>query len=99
MSDEKQTLREQDSQRLYDFKNEETEQEYFREKEGLTKETVLRVSEEKRDPSWMRDFSSPKRASSPCTSMTTEPSGMFFTQPVKPSSCATPWTNTRKPTP
>ena len=56
MSDEKKALREQDSQRLYDFKNEETEREYFREKEGLTKETVLRVSEEKRDPAWMRDF-------------------------------------------
>ena len=56
MSDEKKALREQDSQRLYDFKNEETEGEYFREKEGLTKETVLRVSDEKRDPQWMRDF-------------------------------------------
>ena len=56
MSDEKKALREQDSQRLYDFKNEETERDYFREKEGLTKETVLRVSEEKRDPAWMRDF-------------------------------------------
>ena len=50
MPDEKQALREQDSQRLYDFKNEESSQDYFREKEGLTKETVLRVSEEKRDP-------------------------------------------------
>ena len=56
MSDEKKALREQDSQRLYDFKNEETEQDFFREKEGLTKETVLRVSDEKRDPQWMRDF-------------------------------------------
>ena len=56
MPDEKQALREQDSQRLYDFKNEETEGEYFREKEGLTKETVLRVSDEKRDPLWMREF-------------------------------------------
>ena len=56
MSDEKKALREQDSQRLYDFKNEEREDEYFREKEGLTKETVLRVSDEKRDPQWMRDF-------------------------------------------
>ena len=56
MPDEKQALREQDSQRLYDFKNEESSQDYFREKEGLTKETVLRVSEEKRDPGWMREF-------------------------------------------
>ncbi|MBR0164103.1 MAG: Fe-S cluster assembly protein SufB [Lachnospiraceae bacterium] len=56
MSDEKEALRRQDSQSMYDFKNEESDADFFREKEGLTKEIVLRVSAEKRDPAWMREF-------------------------------------------
>ena len=41
---------------MYDFRNEENSEEYFREEAGLTREIVLRVSEEKNDPAWMRDF-------------------------------------------
>ena len=41
---------------LYDFKDIENEQDFYRMQEGLTEETVLKVSEEKDDPEWMREF-------------------------------------------
>jgi Fe-S cluster assembly protein SufB len=41
---------------LYDFKDVENEKDFYRMAEGLTEETVLKVSEEKNDPEWMRDF-------------------------------------------
>ena len=41
---------------LYDFKDVESEKDFYRMAEGLTEETVLKVSEEKNDPEWMRDF-------------------------------------------
>ena len=56
MSDEKDALRAQDSQSLYDFKNEERAEEFFREEEGFTEDIILRISAEKREPDWMRDF-------------------------------------------
>ena len=55
MSDNKQLVSDIDHS-LYDFKDIENEQDFYRMKEGLDKETVLRVSEEKNDPEWMRDF-------------------------------------------
>ncbi|MBQ7425086.1 MAG: Fe-S cluster assembly protein SufB, partial [Lachnospiraceae bacterium] len=41
---------------LYDFKDIENEQDFYRMEEGLSRETVLKVSEEKNDPDWMREF-------------------------------------------
>ena len=38
----------------YDIKD--SEEGFYRVKEGLTKEIVLQISEEKHDPEWMRDF-------------------------------------------
>ncbi|MCR5650927.1 MAG: Fe-S cluster assembly protein SufB [Lachnospiraceae bacterium] len=39
---------------IYDFKD--SEEGFYRIKEGLTKEIVEKISEEKHDPEWMRDF-------------------------------------------
>lgn len=39
---------------LYDFKNEDADA--YRLEDGLTKEIVLKISEEKNDPEWMRDL-------------------------------------------
>ena len=55
MSDNKQIVADIDRS-LYDFKDVESEKDFYRMAEGLTKETVLKVSEEKNDPEWMRDF-------------------------------------------
>ena len=41
---------------VYDIKDEENDQEFFREKEGLTADIVERISREKNDPQWMHDF-------------------------------------------
>lgn len=40
---------------LYDFKDDESSG-FYRMEEGLTKEIVGQISEEKHDPSWMREF-------------------------------------------
>ena len=56
MADEKDALRSQDSQSMYDFKNEESAEHFFREEDGFTEDIVLRISAEKREPDWMRDF-------------------------------------------
>ena len=40
----------------YDFVDEESEENFYRFKEGLTEEIVLKLSEEKNDPEWMREF-------------------------------------------
>ena len=40
----------------YEFKDIETEKDFYRMEEGLDEETVLKVSAEKNDPEWMRDF-------------------------------------------
>ena len=55
MSENKKTVVEIDRS-AYDFKDIENEKEFYRLKEGLTEETVLKVSEEKNDPDWMREF-------------------------------------------
>ncbi|MBQ7678458.1 MAG: Fe-S cluster assembly protein SufB [Butyrivibrio sp.] len=41
---------------VYDIRDEEHESDFYRLEEGLTEETVRRVSEEKNDPDWMREF-------------------------------------------
>ena len=55
MSDNKQVVADIDHS-LYDFKDVENEKDFYRMEEGLTEETVLKVSEEKNDPEWMRQF-------------------------------------------
>ena len=52
---EKQTVADIDRS-LYDFRDDETGSDFYRIEEGLTKDIVLQVSEEKNDPEWMRDF-------------------------------------------
>ena len=41
---------------LYDFKDDESRGDFFREKEGITEDIVRRISEEKEEPQWMLDF-------------------------------------------
>jgi Fe-S cluster assembly protein SufB len=41
---------------VYDIKDIETDQDFYREKEGLTEDIVRHVSEEKNDPEWMLEF-------------------------------------------
>ena len=41
---------------FYDFRYEETEENTFRLESGLTPEIVQKISEEKGDPDWMREF-------------------------------------------
>ena len=41
---------------LYDFKEEESEEDFYKVDEGLTEDIVRRISEEKHDPDWMLDF-------------------------------------------
>lgn len=55
MSDNKQKVVEIDRS-AYEFKDIETEKDFYRMQEGLDEETVLKVSAEKNDPEWMRDF-------------------------------------------
>ncbi len=55
MSENKQKVVEIDRS-AYEFKDIETEKDFYRMEEGLDEETVLKVSSEKNDPEWMRDF-------------------------------------------
>ena len=41
---------------LYDFKDEEREEDFFKVDEGLTPDIVREISEAKHDPAWMLDF-------------------------------------------
>ena len=41
---------------LYDFKDEESEDKFFRMREGLTPDIVKEISQEKNDPEWMLEF-------------------------------------------
>lgn len=41
---------------FYDFRYEEKESDFYRIQSGLTKEIVEKISEEKQDPEWMREF-------------------------------------------
>ena len=53
---EEKTYVEDIDRNLYDFKNEETAENSVRFDEGLTPEIVEKISSEKGDPEWMRDF-------------------------------------------
>ena len=44
------------NQDFYDFRYDENENDFFRIKEGLNPKIIKRLSEEKGDPEWMRDF-------------------------------------------
>ncbi|WP_035799561.1 Fe-S cluster assembly protein SufB [Butyrivibrio sp. NC3005] len=52
----KESLRDYEANSLYDFKDEENETNFYREKEGLTRDIVEKISREKEDPDWMREF-------------------------------------------
>ena len=41
---------------LYDFKDEEKDEDFYKVDEGLTPDIIREISEEKNDPSWMREF-------------------------------------------
>ena len=41
---------------LYDFREEEREEDFFKVDEGLTEEIVREISAAKHDPEWMLDF-------------------------------------------
>ena len=41
---------------LYDFKDEEREEDFYRIEAGLTEEIVREISKEKHDPDWMLEF-------------------------------------------
>ena len=45
-----------DSSSPYDFRYEEKEGEFYRNKTGLTAEIVSKLSEDKNDPDWMKEF-------------------------------------------
>ena len=55
MADDRDTLQDI-NESFYDFRYEENEDQYIREKDGITEELVLRISEEKREPDWMREL-------------------------------------------
>ena len=55
MSDEK-TIINDINREFYDFRYEESEKDFYRIESGLTEEIVKKLSEEKGDPLWMRDF-------------------------------------------
>ena len=41
---------------LYDFKDEEKDEDFYKVDEGLTPDIIREISEEKNDPEWMREF-------------------------------------------
>ena len=41
---------------FYDFRYEENEKDYYRIENGLSPEIVQKLSEEKGDPQWMKEF-------------------------------------------
>ncbi len=41
---------------LYDFRYEESDADFYKVRNGIDESIVLRISEEKKDPDWMRDF-------------------------------------------
>ena len=55
MNDEK-TLVGDINHSFYDFRYEENENDYYRIENGLTADIVKKLSKEKGDPEWMRDF-------------------------------------------
>ncbi len=55
MSEEKTQVTDIDRS-LYDFRYEEKDKDFFKVRKGLDESIVLRISEEKKDPEWMKDF-------------------------------------------
>ena len=55
MSDENKTVVDIDRS-VYDIKDEENEQDFYRMEDGFTEDIVRKISEEKHDPEWMREF-------------------------------------------
>lgn len=55
MAEEKQNIADINRE-FYDFRYEESEKDFYRIESGLNPEIVKKLSEEKGDPSWMRDF-------------------------------------------
>lgn len=55
MNNEKTNIQDID-RTLYDFRYEENEKDFYRMESGLTAEIVTKLSEEKGDPQWMREF-------------------------------------------
>ena len=55
MSEEKTQVADINSSR-YDFKYEESDRDFYKVDKGLDKDLVLRISEEKNDPEWVRDL-------------------------------------------
>ena len=41
---------------LYDFRYEESDADFYKVRKGLDESVVLRISEEKHDPEWMKEF-------------------------------------------
>ena len=41
---------------LYDFKDEERDEDFYKVDEGLTEDIVRQISREKNDPDWMLEF-------------------------------------------
>ena len=41
---------------LYDFRYAESDKDFYKIRKGLDESVVLRISEEKQDPAWMREF-------------------------------------------
>ncbi len=41
---------------LYDFRYEESDKDFYRMEEGLSEDIIKKISEEKNDPNWMREF-------------------------------------------
>lgn len=56
MAEENKTQIEDLDRSMYDFRYEEREGEFYRIKHGLTPEIVAKISDEKNDPEWMREF-------------------------------------------
>ncbi len=56
MADNKKTQVTDINRSMYDFRYEEKEEDFYRIQDGLTEEIVLKLSEEKGDPEWMKEF-------------------------------------------
>lgn len=56
MAEKEKTIVDDINRDFYDFRYEESEEDFYRIESGLTPEIIEKISEEKEDPQWMRDF-------------------------------------------
>lgn len=56
MAEEEKTRVDDINRDFYDFRYEESEEDFYRIESGLTAEIIEKISEEKEDPQWMREF-------------------------------------------